>query len=578
MAVGGDGWWWRWGWPPPLTMVVGCGGIQTRKQTCPRVQLLLTKPLPYTQNPTQTNPNQTNNNQPIRRNFKMLAMAARLRNLQIVKTLSEIRSFTTATIARSESNNSSKKKVSLYSKISPLGNPSLAMTPELDDWIKTGKKVRSSEVKQIIHDLRKRRRFHHALEVSEWMNKKGICAFTPTDHAVQLDLIGKVHGFLAAEKYFNSLTEQDKTDKTYGALLHCYVRQRETEKSLSHFQKMKEKGFVLSPITYNDIMCLYIHINETDKVHDVLNEMRRNGVSPDNLSYRICINAYGDKMDITGMENVLTEMEKDSNIVMDWNTYTVVADRYITGDLLEKANNALQKAEKQLVEKDGLAYNHLISLHARLGRKDDVIRLWGLQKSVCKRRVNRDYITMVKSLVRLDEFEEAEKILTEWDSSGNVYDFRVPSIVIDGYVKKGSCDKAKDLLDRLSKDQKATMPDSWGLVALEFLKKGDVGACVSCMEALGSLQLGKGDWKIDSKVVEKLLEGVGEKARVQDVESVAQKLKRFVKFDRGMYHSLMKGYVNGGKDVGKVLEDMKADGIEEDAETKKILALQHNKV
>ncbi|KAK9064248.1 hypothetical protein SSX86_015628 [Deinandra increscens subsp. villosa] len=510
----------------------------------------------------------------------MLAMAGRLRKLQDVKlkTLTEIRPFTTATIARSESNTSSKKKVSLYSKISPLGNPSLAMTPELDDWIEKGKKVRLSEVKQIIHDLRRRRRFHHALEVSEWMNKKGICEFTPTDHAVQLDLIGKVHGFLEAEKYFNNLTEQDKTDKTYGALLHCYVRQRETEKSLSHFQNMKEKGLVSSPVTYNDIMCLYVRLNETDKVHDVLNEMKKNGVLPDNLSYRMCINAYGDKVDIEGMEKILKEMEKDSNIVMDWNTYTVVANCYITGTLLDKANNALKKAEKQVVEKDGLAYNHLISLHARLGNKDDVIRLWALQKSACKRRINRDYITMVKSLVKLDEFEEAEKILTEWNSSGNVYDFRVPSIVIDGYLKKGSCDEAKDLLDKLSRDQKATTPDSWGLVALEFLKKGDVGMSVKCMETLFSLQFKKEDWKLDSKVVEKLLDGVGEKAGVPDVESLVQKLKKFVKFDRGMYHSLMRGYINGGKEAGKVLEDMKADGIEEDDETKKILVLQQNKV
>ncbi|KAJ0456163.1 putative tetratricopeptide-like helical domain superfamily [Helianthus annuus] len=503
----------------------------------------------------------------------MLAIANRLRNLQNIKT----RSFTTATIARNETN-SSKKKVSLYSKISPLGNPNLAMTPELDDWVDTGKKVRASEVKQIIHDLRKRRRFHHALEVSEWMNKKGICAFTPTDHAVQLDLIGKVHGFLEAEKYFNGLAEQDKTGKTYGALLHCYVRQRETEKALSHFQKMKQKGFVLSPVTYNDIMSLYIRTNEVDKVHDVLNEMKKNGVSPDNLSYRACISSYGGKMDIEGMESVLKEMENDSNIVMDWNTYTIVANWYIAGNLLDKANNALKKAEKQLVEKDGLGYNHLISLHARLGNKDDVVRVWGLQKSACKRQLNRDYITVVKSLVILDGFEEAEKILTEWISSGNVYDFRVPNIIINGYLKKGLCDKAKDLLDRLSKDQKVTTPDSWGLVALEFLKKGDVGASISCMETLFSLQLEKKDWKIDSKVFEKLLDGVGEKAGVKDVESLVQKLKNYVKFDRGMYHSLMKGYINGGKEIGKVLEDMKADGIEEDEETKRILVLQQNKV
>lgn len=413
--------------------------------------------------------------------------------------------------------------------------------------------------------------FHVIVQVSEWMNKKGICAFTPIDHAVQLDLIGKVHGFLEAEKYFNGLTEQDKTEKTYGALLHSYVRQRETEKAISHFQKMKEKGFV-SPVAYNDIMCLYIRTSETDKVHDILEEMKKNGVSPDNLSYRMCINSYGDKMDIEGMENILTEMEKDSNIVMDWNTYTVVANCYIKGKFLDKANNALKKAERQLVKKDGLGYNHLISLQAGLGNKDDVIRLWGLQKSVCKRQINRDYITIVKSLVRLDEFEEAEKLLIEWNSSGNYYDFRVPCFIIDGYLEKGSCDKAKDLLDNLLKEQKATTPDSWGRLAVEFLKKGEVDTSISCMES--AFSLGKKDWKMDSEVVEKLLNGVGEKASLQDVESFVKKLKKFVKFDRGMYHALMKGYIKGEKETGKVSEDMKTDGIEEDEETKKILSLQ----
>ncbi|XP_076959052.1 pentatricopeptide repeat-containing protein At4g21705, mitochondrial-like [Bidens hawaiensis] len=487
----------------------------------------------------------------------MLSMAGRLRSLQNAKT--QMRLFGTMGLNESNKNN----KVTLYSRISPLGDPSLAMTPELNDWIDTGKKVRVSEVKQIIHDLRKRRRFHHALEVSEWMNKKGLCAFTPTDHAVQLDLIGKVNGFLEAEKYFNGLTEQDKTGKTYGALLHCYVRQRETEKALSLFQKMKENGLVSSPVTYNDIMSLYVRTHEADKVHDLLNEMKKNGVSPDNLSYRTLINVYGDKkgkMDIYALKKILKEMEDDSNIVMDWNTYTVVANCYIKGNLLDKASDALKKAEK-LVGKDGLAYNHVISLHARLGNKDDVIRVWGQQKSACKRRVNRDYITIMTSLVRLGEFEEVEKVLTEWNSSGNVYDFRVPSIVIEGYVKKGLCDEAKDLLDRLVKDDKSTMPDSWAAVAVEFMKKGDVGACITCVESLINLRL-KGDWELNSDVVEKLLEGVGEKGRVDDVDALVKELKKFMKFDRGMYHSLMKGCINGGKEVGKVLKHMIDDGIE----------------
>lgn len=509
----------------------------------------------------------------------MLAMAVRLRKLQNVRSLIGSRSYATATITQTETNDSSKKvkKVSLYSRISPLGNPNLAMTPELDDWIGKGKKVRHSELKQIIHDLRKRRRFHHALEVSEWMNKNGICAFTPVDHAVQLDLIGKVHGFLEAEKYFNSLTEQDKTDKTYGALLHCYVRQRETEKSLSHFQKMKENGFGLSPVAFNDIMCLHIRTGQTDKVLDVLNDMKKNGVAPDNLTYRMCINSYGDKNEIEEMEKILMEMEKDPNITMDWNTYTAVANCYIKGNFVEKAKNALKKAENRL-EKDALGYNHLITIHARLGNKDDVFRLWARLKTACKRQINREYIMMVTSLVRLGEFEEAEKLLVEWHSSGNVYDLRVPLIIVDGYLENGLCDKAKDLLDNSLKEGKATRPDSWGRVAVEFLKKGEIEKSRKCVETAVCLPLEKKDWKMDSKIVEKLLDGIGEKESVEKVESLVRKLKKFVAFDREMYHRLMKAYINGGKEVGKVLDDMKADGIEEDEETKKILGLQQKKV
>ena len=55
-------------------------------------------------------------------------------------------------------------KATLYSKISPLGStPSLE--PELDSWVRSGNKVRVAELQRIIHDLRKRKRFSHALQV-----------------------------------------------------------------------------------------------------------------------------------------------------------------------------------------------------------------------------------------------------------------------------------------------------------------------------------------------------------------------------------------------------------------------------
>ncbi|OMO65169.1 hypothetical protein COLO4_31487 [Corchorus olitorius] len=462
-------------------------------------------------------------------------------------------------------------KATLYSRISPLGSLK-SVEPELEDWLKNGNKTSFAEFQRIVRDLRKRRRFTQALEVSEWMNKKALCAFSPTEHAVQLDLIGRVRGFVSAESYFDNLKDQDKTEKTYGALLNCYVRQRQTDKSLSHLQKMKELGFASSPLTYNDIMCLYTNIGQHEKVPDVMREMKENKISPDNFSYRICINSYGVKSDLEGMERILMEMESQPHIKMDWNTYAVVANFYIKAGLTEKAIDALDKSEQKLDKKDGTGYNQLISLYASLGNKAEVLRLWGLEKDACKRCINKDFITMLQSLVKLDEFEEAEKIIKEWESSGNYYDFRVPNIVIIGYAEKGLHEKAEAMLEDLIGKGKGTTPNSWGVVATGYLDKGQVRKAFECMKAALSLTAVSKVWRPNLRVVTSILDWLGDEGNLQEVEDFVASLRTVMPVDRRMYVALLKANVRNGNGVDELLKLMKADKIDEDKETKAILS------
>lgn len=465
------------------------------------------------------------------------------------------------------------KRPSLYSRISPLGSTGTSVVPELDDWLHKGNKVGVGELRRIVKDLRKRKRFTQALEVSEWMNKKGICIFSPIEHAVQLDLIGRVQGFVSAESYFNNLKDQDKTNKTYGALLNCYVRQCQTEKSLSHMQKMKEMGFASSALNYNDMMCLYTNVGQHEKVPDILTEMKENNVSPDNFSYRICINSYGVRSDLEGMERILKEMECHPHIVMDWNTYSVVANFYIKAGLPHKAIDALKKSEEKLDKKDGLGYNHLISLYAKLGKKDEVLRLWGLEKSACNRCINRDFIKMLESLVRLGELEEAEKVLEEWESSGNCYDFRVPNTVIVGYSEKGLHEKAEAMLGDLMEKGKATTSNSWSIVAGGYLHKGEMEKALECLKAAFSLHVENKGWKPNPKVIRGILSWLGDKGSVGDVEAFVSSLRTVIPVNRQMYHALIKAHIRGGKEVHELLHRMKIDEIDEDKETKKIIGI-----
>ncbi|WOL05853.1 pentatricopeptide repeat-containing protein [Canna indica] len=139
----------------------------------------------------------------------------------------------------------------------PLGDPSINLTPELERWTARVHSVRPVELQNVIRELRKRRRYRQALEVSDWMKSRPNIQFMPSDHAVHLDLIGQVINGLSSKNYFNSMREKDKNEKTFVALLKYYVRECLTEKALSHLQKMKELGLVLSLSPLHIMISIY---------------------------------------------------------------------------------------------------------------------------------------------------------------------------------------------------------------------------------------------------------------------------------------------------------------------------------
>uniref|UniRef100_A0A2N9G6W3 Pentatricopeptide repeat-containing protein n=1 Tax=Fagus sylvatica TaxID=28930 RepID=A0A2N9G6W3_FAGSY len=74
-----------------------------------------------------------------------------------------VRSYSTGSHA-----NSSSSSRNLFLRISPLGDPSLSVVPVLDQWVLEGKTVKTLELQRIVRDLRARRRYKQALEVSSF--------------------------------------------------------------------------------------------------------------------------------------------------------------------------------------------------------------------------------------------------------------------------------------------------------------------------------------------------------------------------------------------------------------------------
>ncbi|XP_066384908.1 pentatricopeptide repeat-containing protein At4g21705, mitochondrial-like [Miscanthus floridulus] len=235
------------------------------------------------------------------------------------------------------------------------------------------------------------------------------------------------------------------------------------------------------------------------------------------LDYRICINSYGTRADFFGLENTLEAMECEPQIVVDWNTYAVVASNYIKGDLREKAYSALRKAEAKMDKKDAGAYGHLISLYGYLGDKSEVKRLWVLQMLNCKRYINKDYTNMLAVLVKLDEITEAEDLLKEWESSKNAFDFQVPNALLTGYRQKGL---PETLLDGFLKKGKMPTSTSWGIVAIGYAEKGVVAKAYELTKNALSMYVPNTGWIPRPSMIEMILKYLGDEWEVKDIEAV----------------------------------------------------------
>ncbi|XWS54191.1 hypothetical protein CRYUN_Cryun10bG0068500 [Craigia yunnanensis] len=355
---------------------------------------------------------------------------------------------------------------SLHTRIFRAGDPKASIVPVLNQWLEEGKQIKQPALQFLIRRLRSFRRFKHALQVSEWMSEEMNYDISVGEMAVRLDLISKVHSVDQAEKYFDSLPDTMRTFQVYGALLNCYAHNKFLEKAEATMQNMRELGFPIKAISYNVMLNLYRHLGKYEKLDVLMQEMEEKGIKHDAFTNNIRLNAYASSPDIEGMEKFLSKMENDVEISIDWHAYVVAANAYLKAGLTEKALQMLNRAE-QIVTRETRrhAYEVFLSVYTNLGRKDEVYRIWKLYGNLGK-FLNSGYLCMISSLIKLDDFDGAEKILAEWESGYSVYDSRIPNVMISAYCKRGSIEKAEAYTNSLIERGVIKEPDAFILNSL----------------------------------------------------------------------------------------------------------------
>ncbi|OMO51894.1 hypothetical protein CCACVL1_29516 [Corchorus capsularis] len=365
----------------------------------------------------------------------------------------------------------------LFRRISPLGNPSISVVPVLDQWVAEGNPIDENELHFCIRRLRFHNRYSQALEISFWMTDKRYFPLTASDVAIRLDLISKAHGIEQAENFFNnSVPNQLKGFKVYSAFLRCYVRIKSVKKAEALMQRMRDLGLLRYNLPFNSMLTLYYNTGNYKKLDTLMQEMEERDIAGDSCTYSICLSAYATQCNVDGIDKILEKVGSVSTLTPSWDFYSVATDAYMKVGHMDKALAMLKKSEALMLiggESGTLAYNCLLTQYAKLGKKEEVLRLWDLYKTNMI-VYNKGYMFIINSLLKLDDIETAEKIFYEWESQVPVtleYNIRVPNILLGAYSRKVNAMKEALLISK-----PGWKPSDESLAAcLKYLKgKGDV--------------------------------------------------------------------------------------------------------
>lgn len=337
----------------------------------------------------------------------------------------------------------------LYRRLSALGaDPEGSVKNTMNKWLREGKSIRAREIVTYVKELRRYKRFEHALELLEWMDMKGM-NMTYGNHAIRVDLLSKTRGVDSAEKYFNNLSDPARNQRTYGALLNIYCVNKMEDKAMEVYEKMKQMDYISGSsgtLVYNHLVGLFNKTSQYQRALSVLEEMKANNIERDHFTYNMMISIHSSLGDIDAIDKILQDIVLEDVSSLHWDIFGSAASIYISAGHIEKAESSIKKLEEIMDTKDRLAYHFLITLYGRLGKKDEVIRIWKSLVDKIKTN-NKSYLILFQSLYKLNDLDTLQNYFEEWNSSYQSYDIRLVNVIIRAYLKNDMVQKAKSLLE-----------------------------------------------------------------------------------------------------------------------------------
>ncbi|XP_060208674.1 pentatricopeptide repeat-containing protein At1g80270, mitochondrial-like [Lycium barbarum] len=447
---------------------------------------------------------------------------------------------------------SSRKRVSsaLYNAI--VAAPALSVSKILDKWVE-GNDVTRAEVAEAMLNLRRRRMYGRALQLSEWLESKKQLLFTDRDYASRVDLIAKVRGLKKAEDYIGMIPKSFRGEVIYRTLLANCVAEGDLKKSEQIFNKMKDLELPLTCFTCNQLLLLYKRTDKK-KIADVLLLMEKENVKLSLFTYKTLIDAKGQVNDISGMEQIVETM-KAEGIEPDINVKSILAKHYLSGGLNEKAENVLKEMEGGDINENRWACRSLLPLYAALGRADEVSRIW----QVCESNPRLDEcVAAVEAWGKLHNIEEAEAVFDKMAAKWPTISSKHYSVLLRIYANHKMLSKGKDLVKHMAESGCRIGPLTWDALVRLYVEAGEVEKADSILHK--AAEQNRLRPMINSYLV--IMEQYARRGDVHNTEKMLHRMKQAGYVSRiSQYQCLIRAYVNAKAPCYGIAERMKADNV-----------------
>ncbi|CAK9309156.1 unnamed protein product [Citrullus colocynthis] len=339
----------------------------------------------------------------------------------------------------------------LKSRIFRLRLPKRSATNVLQRWTSEGNQVTITELRKISKELRRIQRYKHALEILEWMVTHNEFELSDSDFAIRIDLMTKVFGVDAAERYFEGLPIDAKTCETYTALLHSFAGSKLTEKAETLYEKIKESNIPLTALPFNEMMTLYMSVGQVEKVSSIVDDLKQRMVHPDIFTYNLWISSLAAAWNIDGVGQILSEMNHNPNSNKDWVRYIDLVNIYIkSAHLLHSESNSIVESESGISQREWIMYDLLIILYAGLGNKDKIDQIWRSLRMTKQKMTSRNYICVLSCYLMLDHLKEIGEIIDQWKQSTTTdLDVSICKRLVNAFVEAGLNEKANSFVTLL---------------------------------------------------------------------------------------------------------------------------------